>query len=264
MSDTNLSALDEEAAELIEALTVPKRRPRPRLAAPLREAGEQDIATPAGPVRAWRLGRGPAVLLIHGWDDDNCLWAPLIERFQERARAVVALDLPGHGFSAAADPSSGAAAAAVRAVADALGPIDAIVGHSFGCLVGIRALAEGLEARRIACIATPIPTPEQRWARARRAGVPEPVIARAAELFAARAETMEPPYDVAGVAPAMTAAALFLHSDDDEQCPVGNAETLRKLWPGAKLALADGLGHRLIAQDPSMLARVVSFIEAAG
>jgi pimeloyl-ACP methyl ester carboxylesterase len=54
---------------------------------------------------------------------------------------------------------------------------------------------------------------------------------------------------------------LFLHAMDDEQCPVEDAEALRALWPGAKLALADGLGHRLIAQDAAMLDRVVAFVE---
>jgi pimeloyl-ACP methyl ester carboxylesterase len=256
-----MSELDAEAEELIEAMTRPKRRARPRLAAPLREAEERDVETPFGPVRAWRLGKGRAVLLIHGWDDDNCLWGPLIEKFHAIGRAVVALDLPGHGFSKAEDPSANAATAAVHAVAAALGPIDAIVGHSFGCTVGIRAMVEGLAVTHAAFIAVPLPNPARRWDRARRADTPEDIIARAAELYAARSDAAEPPFDIAGAASHMTAAALFLHSMDDEQCSVGNAETLKALWPGAKLALADGLGHRLIAQDAAMLDRLVNFIE---
>lgn len=258
MSDPDL---DAEAEELIEALTIPKRRVRPRLAEPLRAATEQDVETTSGPVRAWRLGKGPAVLLVHGWDDDNCLWAPLIEKFAEIGRAVVALDLPGHGFSAAEDPSAKSAVAAVRAVAAALGPIEAVVGHSFGCAVSIQAIAGGLDVRRAVFIATPVPKPGNRWNRARRAGVPEEVIARAAELYAQRPEAREPPFDLQAAVPKMTTETLFLHAMDDEQCPVEDAEALRALWPGAKLALADGLGHRLIAQDAAMLDRVVAFVE---
>ena len=255
-----MSELDDQAEELIEALTIPKRRVRPRLAEPLRAAAEHDIDTPSGPVRVWRLGKGPAVLLIHGWDDDNCLWGPLIEKLGDVGRPVVALDLPGHGFSSAEDPSARSAVAAVRAVATALAPIDAVVGHSFGCAVAIQAMAGGLDVQRAAFIATPVPKPGTRWNRARRAGVPEEVIARAAELYALRPEAAEPPFDLAAAVPKMTAAALFLHAVDDEQCPVEDAEALRGLWPGAKLALADGLGHRLIAQDGAMLDRIVAFI----
>jgi pimeloyl-ACP methyl ester carboxylesterase len=261
MGDPNDSELDAEAEELIAALTIPKRRVRPRLAEPLRAAAELDVDTPSGPVRAWRLGKGPAVLLIHGWDDDNCLWGPLIEKFGDVGRPVVALDLPGHGFSRAEDPSAKSAVAAVRAVVDVLGPIDALVGHSFGCAVAMQALAAGLAVPRAVFIATPVPKPGNRWNRARRAGVPEEVIARAAEIYAQRGEAAEPPFDLAAAVPSMTAAALFVHATDDEQCPVEDAEALRGLWPGAKLALADGLGHRLIAQDDAMLGRIVAFVE---
>jgi pimeloyl-ACP methyl ester carboxylesterase len=261
MSDPEQDELDAEAEELIEALTVPKRRVRPRLAEPLRAASEHDVATPFGSVQAWRLGKGTAVLLIHGWDDDNCLWRPLIEKFGEVGRPVVALDLPGHGFSRAEDPSAGSAVAAVRAVVAALGPVDAVVGHSFGCAVAMQAMAGGLDIARAAFVAAPVPKPGNRWNRAHRAGVPEEVIARAAELYARRPEALAPPFDLRAAVPRMTAAALFLHAIDDEQCPVEDAEALRDLWPGAKLALADGLGHRLIAQDNAMLDRIVGFIE---
>ncbi len=261
MSEPEASDLDDEAEELIDALIYPKRRARPRLAEPLRMAEEREVETPFGPVKAWRLGKGPAVMLVHGWDDDNCLWGPMIEAFMQIGYAVVALDLPGHGFSAAEDPSPKSATAAVMAVAEALGPIDAYVGHSYGCAVGIQALASGLSVKRAAFIATPLPKPERRFDRARRVGVPEAVIARATELYARRPEAQEPRFDHAAAAPGMTAAALFLHSVDDEQCPVADAETLRDLWPGAKLALTDGLGHRLIAQDTAMLQRIAAFID---
>ncbi len=260
MDDPNRSELDTEAEELIEALTIPKRRVRPRLAEPLRDAEKRDIDTAYGPVRAWRLGRGPAALLIHGWDDDNCLWGPLIERFMAAREAVVALDLPGHGFSAAEDPSPDSATAAVQAVAAALGPVEAVVGHSFGCAVAMQAIAAGLAVDKAAFIAAPVPSPEGRWDRARKVGVPEPVIARATALYAKRPEAAKARFDVMAAAPGMTTAALFLHSIDDEQCAVEKVEVLRGLWPGSKLALTDGLGHRLIAQDPAMLDRIVNFV----
>jgi pimeloyl-ACP methyl ester carboxylesterase len=261
MNDAESSDLDADAKDLIEALTVPKRRVRPRLAEVLREAEDRLIETPHGGVKAWRLGSGPATLLVHGWDDDNCLWGALAEKFRETGRAVVALDLPGHGFSPAADPSLRAAAAAITAVAQAFGPVDSIVAHSFGCPASVLAMANGLAVARVALVASPIPNAASRWARAKRVGVPQAVIDRAAVLYAERADPAETIFDMEGAAARMQAKALFVHSLDDEQCDAANAEKLRDLWPGAKLALVDGLGHRLIAQDAAMLDRIVNFIE---
>ena len=52
-----------------------------------------------GDLCSWRLGSGPAVMLVHGWQDDNSLWSPLIDELDRRGRALVAFDLPGHGAS---------------------------------------------------------------------------------------------------------------------------------------------------------------------
>ncbi len=261
--------LDMEARRVLDALQ-PRRRARPRLAEPLREAVDREVATPFGPVMAWRLdpwgssATAPATLLVHGWEDDNCLWAPLIDACIEVGRPIVALDLPGHGFSLAEDCSIGRAAAAIRAVAETMGPIDSVVGHSFGCPALTRALADGLGARRAVLIATPLPSAKATgsgWVRAQEAlGVSDAALERA-KAMAVEREAIFPPFDYPVLAAAMTAKALFIHSIDDEDCTPDSSRTLADAWPGAGLMWVDGLGHRRLAQDPATLQRVVEFLE---
>ncbi|MGB3810727.1 MAG: alpha/beta fold hydrolase [Parvibaculum sp.] len=261
MDSGNPSNIEAEAEALIDAMMRPKRRVRPRIAEAFRDAEDRQVETPFGPVMTWRLGKGLATLLVHGWEDDNCLWGALADKFAQVGRAVVAFDLPGHGFSPAEDASPAAASAAVRAVAEACGPIDTIVAHSYGCPVSMQAMTDGLSIKRVALIATPIPKMSQRWARAERRGVSPEVIERAIAIFAERQSGQPPAYDMEEAAANMTAKALFVHSLDDEDCPASNSQALKRIWPGAKLALTDELGHRLIAQDSAMLDRVVDFIE---
>jgi pimeloyl-ACP methyl ester carboxylesterase len=211
------------------------------------------VETPVGPVMTWRVGEGPAALLVHGWEDDNALWGPLLEELWAVGRSAVVLDLPGHGFSEAEMAGPEGAAEAVLAVAEQVGPVDAVVGHSFGCAVSILAMRRGLRARSAVMIAAAIPGRRGWLERLRDRGVPDEVLERAAGM-------MGPIYDVEADAPAMTAEALFVHSLDDDATPVENAETLAALWPGARLSLTDGLGHRLIAQDAGVLQQVVEFV----
>lgn len=261
MSGNTSDDVQAEAEALVDRLLTPKRRVRPRLAEPLRDADDMQVETPVGPVMAWRLGKGPAVLLVHGWDDDNCLWGPLIDKFVDMRRAVVALDLPGHGFSPAEDPSPLAAASAVGAVAAAMGPVDAIVAHSYGCPVSILAMADGLSVGRAALIASPKFKTGHFWTRLEDMGIAPEVIEKAKVIHAVRISERPAPPDLEELAGGMTAKALFVHSLDDEECPPANSQALKAAWPGAKLALADGLGHRLVAQDAAMLERIVNFIE---
>lgn len=107
--------------------------PDPFDAAPSRHARVDGVR-----VHYKSIGSGPrAVVLVHGWTCDLQFWKRQVAALSARAR-VVALDLPGHGFSdkPALDytmPFLGRAVAAV--LQDAGVEEAALVGHSMGALV---------------------------------------------------------------------------------------------------------------------------------
>jgi pimeloyl-ACP methyl ester carboxylesterase len=272
MSEPVIEDLDAQAETLLAETSRPTRRARPRLARQLAEGEDLEVDTPHGPVMAWRLGVGPATLLVHGWEDDNALWSPLIDECAKIGRAVVALDLPGHGFSPSEASDLQAASDAVIAVAEALGPIDTLVGHSFGCPASILALSKGLKVDRAVLIASPVPrtgTPSwfgDKW-RDRQIGRGwEPaVVDRAFALMQERMGERMADHDAAEKSiPTMTTRMLAVHSMDDEQCPPAASEIMAREWPGAEIALYDGLGHRLIAQDSAVIERIMAFLEDFG
>ncbi|GJD48072.1 4,5:9,10-diseco-3-hydroxy-5,9, 17-trioxoandrosta-1(10),2-diene-4-oate hydrolase [Methylobacterium crusticola] len=89
-------------------------------------------------------GAGPVLLLVHGTGAATHSWRGLLPRLAERFR-VVALDLPGHGFT---DPlpatSLPGMAAALRALVETLGLAPAVVvGHSAGAAILVRLCLDG-------------------------------------------------------------------------------------------------------------------------
>lgn len=85
---------------------------------------------PHGTLAAWRFGDGEAVLLVHGFEDDNSLWDPMAAELMRLGRSFVAFDAPGHGVSDGHWGLGWDFTDGVHAVAEALGPIDAVVAHS--------------------------------------------------------------------------------------------------------------------------------------
>lgn len=249
--------LDEQARVLLTEVLTPKRRARQRLAEPLRSAHDFEIETAAGKIAAWRLGEGPAVLLVHGWQDDNSLWSPLIQALANTGVASVAFDLPGHGFSGGEQCSPSQAAGALQAVAAQLGPIDSVVSHSFGGPVTGYALLNGFSARRIVLIAAPRGRNRRWFDFAAERGIPDEVVNRARELYAADVG-LRASFDLAEVA--HPAEALVIHSMDDEAVEWENGEAISKAWPNAELMLCDGLGHRMVAQDRGVIEHIVRFV----
>lgn len=255
---TDSISLDEQAIALLREGRSPRRRARPRVSRALADAVDHSISIPAGDIAAWRLGEGPAVLLVHGWEDDNALWGPAIDEFARWGRPVVALDLPGHGFSPAEDASVDSASQAVMAVAEQVGPIFAAVGHSYGCAVLIRAMQKGLKLDRVVMIASPVP--RTRGRRPMEAdGIDPAVLARAEELRTEHTERQTAAVE-ASLRDLQT-PLLAIHSIDDDQCAMENSQRMVSLAPKAELMLVDGLGHRFVAQDPDVLQRTVEFVE---
>ncbi len=252
-------SVDEQARALLTEVMTPKRRARQRIAEPLRGAQDFQIETPAGKIAAWRLGEGPAVLLVHGWQDDNSLWSPLIQSLADIGVASVTFDLPGHGFSEGDQCTPVDAAAAIEVVARELGPIDAIVTHSFGGPAAGVALMNGLNVRRAVLIAAPRGRNKGWFRMAEGRGIPVEVVYRARELYAADVGQERATFDLAAVAhPVET---LVVHSMDDDAVEWDdNGKAIAETWPNAELVLCDGLGHRMVAQDRGIIERIVSFV----
>ncbi len=93
-----------------------------------------------------RMGRGPTLLLVHGTGSSTHSWRGLMPILAAR-HDVVALDLPGHGFSQPLLGSGGLAgfAAALAALLDAIEAAPTLgVGHSAGAAILVRMSLDGL------------------------------------------------------------------------------------------------------------------------
>lgn len=102
----------------------------------------------------------PVVVLIHGAEHDHCVWGLQSRYFAHHGRAVLAVDLPGHGRS------QGPALESIEALADWVASLlraagvkrAALVGHSMGSLAAVECGARHPElVSRIALIGTAFP-----------------------------------------------------------------------------------------------------------
>jgi len=93
-----------------------------------------------------RMGAGPAVLLLHGTGAATHSWRGVLPLLAEQAD-VLAVDLPGHGFSGqppASQMGLPGMAAQVAALLEAEGMRpDIIIGHSAGAAIAIRMALDG-------------------------------------------------------------------------------------------------------------------------
>lgn len=114
-------------------------------------------------------GRGPELVLLHGWGLHSGIWTTLLPALAQRFR-VSCVDLPGHGLSSC--PPQGFTLDDMAGAVAAIVPRDAAwLGWSLGGLVALRAALVGHAISRLVLVATtPRFVSDQDWPCAMAAG----------------------------------------------------------------------------------------------
>lgn len=254
------STSDDAPGAFLRELVVPRRLRDARRSERFSTIPPTVVPTRWGDVSAWRLGSGPAVLLVHGFEDDNSLWSYFVDELAARGRAVVALDLPGHGESGGEWGMSFECTDAIVAVADALGPIDAVVAHSAGCGMTTAALGEGWIVDRAAFIAPPLAEGDRWLRKAATLGLPDHVALAAKAMYFEALGADRAAWRPRAAYRALDVDLLIVHSRDYEHFPASDTEEVMATHRRAKLVLVNGLTHRRTARDSGVIKLVADFV----
>jgi pimeloyl-ACP methyl ester carboxylesterase len=236
-------------------------RPRlgPRLQAAFASSRPFEVPFEDGTLPAWRWGRGPTVLLIHGWGSRGGHLAAFVPVLLEAGFSPVAFDAPAHGDAPGRRTNLPEIARAVEALARAAGPVYGVVAHSVGAAATALALRGGLKAGRVVFLA-PAGDPEG-FTRtfARRLGL-GPASLRAMRRRAERRIGLRfDELDVRALARAQKVPLLVIHDQDDEEIRWNDGAAVAEAWPGAEMVTTRGLGHHRLLKDAGVAARTAAF-----
>lgn len=240
----------------------PLRHPEPVRERSLRATAELLSIIHSGKrVVAYAWGRGPLVLLVHGWSGRGLQFGALVEPLVRQGYRVVTFDAPAHGHSPGRHVSFPAIAEIIGHIIARSGPLHAIVAHSAGCTPALLAAQHASTLRRVVCISpfASLRSPLRDMYRKLR------VSARVAEaherrLMAQYGEALYETYSPQCLVRAVTAAGLIVHDAEDPETAPSEAETLLRAWPGAKLMVTHGLGHYRLLRDPAVVREIAGFI----
>ena len=107
-------------------------------------------------LRGVEWGAGPLIILLHGWEGRGSQLAAFAEPLTKAGFRVAAFDAPGHGRSSGRQSSLPHFAWALRGVADALGEVHGVIGHSLGCAAATLAMSDGLAIPRAVFLSPPL------------------------------------------------------------------------------------------------------------
>lgn len=229
-----------------------------------RRAGEGEPAYPelsTGRVAVWSWGRGPTVLLVHGWSGNAGDMAPIAAELVRAGYRTLLFDMPGHGSSSPRPTNLYVYLRTLEGLAALTGPLEAIIGHSLGGTATALALGQRLLAANRAVLIAPAVSPwDFSWDFAQMIGLPEArvpgMVARTEELVGAKADGLNAAEAVRGLGTPVHIA----HDPEDLDVPFRHSSMLAAAWKDSELVPRPGLGHRKILKDPATIGAAVGFI----
>jgi pimeloyl-ACP methyl ester carboxylesterase len=213
-------------------------------------------------VSCWKWGRGPAVLLVHGWNGRGIHLHHFIRPLVRAGYAVIAFDAPGHGDSAGKTSNFFEFTDAVRAfVKRGSGyRVCAVIAHSLGAAAAVNALAKENPPVNAVLIAPALKLKEILYSTFDRYGIP-------ADLYRQMIELMEQKYGYSlqrdnpfGLLAAVAHPVLIVHDRDDGMIPYADAAAAARNYAAISLKTTAGLGHKRILTDPSVVEAAVRYV----
>jgi pimeloyl-ACP methyl ester carboxylesterase len=209
-----------------------------------------------------RLGRGPAVLFVHGWNGGGMQFYHYFKAFVDAGYSVMAFDAPGHGCSEGDDSNYFLISNTVRSILNSAAGRDivAIVGHSLGASAVVNALDKEAFAPVTVLIAPAMRLKEILYNTFSYFGMPLTILK---DLLSGMEHRFG--YDLSVDNPFPMAlrsskATLIVHDREDPTTPYHDSAQVAAKNPYYDLYSTRGLGHKGVLKDPVVVDDVLSYI----
>ncbi|MBS0250765.1 MAG: alpha/beta fold hydrolase [Proteobacteria bacterium] len=237
----------------------------------LRNAHWARVSTPGAEIQTYTFAPDTdtskgTILIVHGWTAEASFMTAIAEPIRRAGFRVVLFDLPAHGLSGAHSTNLIDCARATAAIAVHVGPVSAIVAHSFGGMISLVA-AEGhtpmpgkLDIPHFVLIACPNRLSQVTADYSRHWGLTlagQQAFEHRLERLGGRALGC---FTIDRLLPIVGADALVIHDRDDRDVAFKAAEEIANNVGGAELLPFQGFGHRNILFAPPMMRAIVSYL----
>lgn len=257
----NLLSNDPALEAACRAFAIPDRVPATaQERAFLDTATRSRLAVDAQDIVYWTLGKGPRVLLVHGWCSRGSHLMGFVEPLLAAGFSVVVFDAPAHGDSEGAVSSMIHAGRTALALAQVLGDFHSLISHSGGSTAALWALANGLSVKKSVHICGPCSMKQVVIGSAHAHGLDDTqnkAFQRWAEAFTrVSLDSADLPTLTAG----LSHQGLIVHDAGDRVVSVTQSQALQSAWANSTLLITEGLGHRRILSDPQTITSIVGFV----
>lgn len=212
---------------------------------------------------AYAFGKGPLVILVHGWSGRGAQLAFLAHQIAAQGFRAVVFDASAHGESKGRLIGFDRISRDLKGLIVELGePVHALIGHSAGGMVAMAGRKTlGIVAERYVCLSAPyFPYPPIDALRS-RLGLSKAALERCKSYYAGQFDrdwrTLE---DGDAYRNHGQGSVFLVYDKDDDQIRYSDAALIKRDWPNAGLLSTSTLGHARGLKDATVVSRIARFV----
>ena len=194
-------------------------------------------------------GRGPSVLLLHGWESNSGRWFAFFEPLRQAGYSIYAFDAPAHGRSGGSRFTALMYAEALDAYLDHLGfAPDYWIGHSAGGMAAILYLTEmqpQYEPDQLISLAVPGELENFIDKFCDVIGVHDRVKRGIDDQFRRKLDVSYSDISFVNYVKKLRVPGLIVHDECDDLAPIDGAYQMHANWAGSSLITTRDCGHSL-------------------
>jgi pimeloyl-ACP methyl ester carboxylesterase len=232
-------------------LSKPRRHPDEPLGEAFMQDAERSTITAAGnSIQCYHWpGKGPTVLLLHGWESNTGRWFAFFEPLRQAGYSIYAFDAPAHGRSSGSRFTALLYAETLGDYLDQLGfAPDYWLAHSAGGMAAIWYLTEmeaTYEPQQLISMAVPGELRNFIDKFCEVIGVHDKVKHGIDDQFLRKLQVSFHEISFINYAKKLRVPGLILHDECDELAPIEGAYQMHANWAGSSLITTRDCGHSL-------------------
>ncbi|MCP9234410.1 alpha/beta fold hydrolase [Lewinella sp. JB7] len=195
-------------------------------------------------------GKGPSVLLLHGWESNSGRWFAFFEPLRRAGYSIYAFDAPAHGRSGGKRFNALIYAEALQCYLQHHGfAPDYWIGHSAGGMAAIWYLTEmeaAYEPQQLVSLAVPGELENFIDKFCDFVGVHEKVKRGIDEQFRRKLDVSFTDISFIKYVKNLRVPGLIVHDECDDLAPIDGAYRMHENWAGSSLITTRDCGHSLI------------------
>ncbi|MBT3203029.1 MAG: alpha/beta hydrolase [Gammaproteobacteria bacterium] len=248
--------------------TVYKRRPKPWVKKFWNQADrriEINLSDQSIPVYCW--GRGPLVVLMHGWSGSGTQFKHFIPALTKAGYRVAVFDAPAHGTNPGKHSHLLDFTDSLVAIQQQIGPIDTVIAHSFGAMAVTLATRRGLMLNRMVLIAPNLDVQEIFDSYTQLLKLRPKLVQKFKTLISIEFKKILQIDHSWGLFTTINLledkyqSGLLVFDSADEEVSQKHFNEIETHWSNSSVIKTQGLGHVRLLKDQDVIGQIISYLK---